>query len=162
MASPDVYLLKGPMPPLPHCKEWDTTTCKECKRDKCLNTKLKLMEELVQECQMWRNVWGWVPSEVKYYAARVGQQIGIVQINFQRKIGILLDTKWDLIALELGIYDKEYDTVTGEYFYERKITQIKAAGIRQIDWIKERKPEKEILPTEEEPQSEEPQPDIQQ
>jgi len=139
MASPEIYLLKGPMPEL---------------------RKMKVTE-LREECQMWRNVWGWVPNEVKYYVSRVGQQIGVVQINFERKMGILLDTKWDLMALELGIYDKTYDPVTGEYFFERKITQIKSGGIRQIDWIKERKSEKEITPPEEaEPEEEQPQ-DIQ-
>jgi len=138
MADPEKYLLKGPMPEL---------------------RKMKITE-LREECQMWRNVWGWVPSEVKYYVSRVGQQVGIVQINFQRKLGTLLDTKWDLTAIELGIYDKEYDAVTGEYFFEKKIVQIKSGGIRQIDWIKERKPEKEVIGEETPPPAEEPQPDI--
>jgi len=131
VTSPEIYLLKGPMPEL---------------------RKMKVAE-LKEECQMWRNVWGWVPSEVKYYVARVGQQIGVVQINFQRKLGVLLDTKWDLIALEIGIYDKEYDPVDGKYYFERKIVQIKAGGIRAIDWIKERKSEEEILGTEAQPSS---------
>jgi hypothetical protein len=117
-------LLKGPMPEL---------------------NKMKI-KDLLEECQMWRNVWGWVPSEVKYYVARVGQQVGITLRNYKRYLGMLLDSHWDLIELELGVYDKVYDTVTGKNFFERKIVKTRISGIMDLQWIKERIPEEEIVP----------------
>jgi len=54
MSDPSQYLMKGPMPQLPHCEEWDKITCKDCKKPKCSKPKLKAIEGLVQEAQMWR------------------------------------------------------------------------------------------------------------
>lgn len=123
MASPEVYLLKGPMPDV---------------------SKMRLAD-LREEVQMWRNIWGWIPSEVKYYVARTGQQIGITQRNYKRYLGVLLDTHWILDELELGVYDKQYDHVTGENFFERKIIKTKVGAIIDLQWIKEREPESAIL-----------------
>jgi hypothetical protein len=114
--SPEKILLKGPMQDL---------------------SKMK-MQELRDECQMWRNVWGWVPPEVKYYVARVGQQVAITMRNYKRYLGVLLDTHWDLLELELGVLDKVYDTVDGKTYFERKIVKTRLGGIMDLQWIKER------------------------
>lgn len=121
--SPEKMLLKGPMPEL---------------------SKMKLAD-LREECQMWRNVWGWVPSEVKYYVARVGQQIGITMRNYKRYLGVLLDTHWDLLEIELGVYDKLYDPVDGKNYFERKIVKTRLGGIMDLQWIKERIDEDEMV-----------------
>jgi hypothetical protein len=127
------------MPDLPKCKEWDTTTCAECKKEKCSSTKLKAMENIVRECLMWRNVWGWVPPEVKYYVARVGQEVGLTMRNYKRYLGTLVDSHWDLVSLEVGTVDKVYDAVRDKTFYEKKIVVIQTSGIVDMQWIKERK-----------------------
>jgi hypothetical protein len=119
----ELYLLKGPMPEL---------------------SKMKV-KELREECQMWRNIWSWVPSEVKYYVARTGQQVAITMRNYKRYLGILLDTHWQLDEIELGVYDKVYDAVTGKHYYEKKIIKTKIGGIIDMQWIKERKSEEEVL-----------------
>ena len=116
-------LLKGPMPDL---------------------SKMKLAD-LREECEMWRNVWGWVPSEVKYYVARVGQNIGITMRNYKRYLGVLLDTHWDLLEIELGVYDKVYDPVDGKNYFERKIIKTRLGGIMDLQWIKERTEEEAIM-----------------
>ena len=134
MVDPELYLLRGPMPELSKMSK----------------------KELMEECQMWRNVWSWVPSEVKYYVARTGQQIGITLRNYKRYLGVLLDTHWELTEIELGVYDKVYDTVTGEQYYERKIVKCKLGGIIDIQWIKDRKPEREVLAETEEMEIEQP------
>lgn len=95
-------------------------------------------EELVEECQMWRNVWGWIPSAVKYYAARTGQTIGVQIRNYHRYIGVLLDTAWDIKELEIGVYEKIYDQNTGQYYWERKIVKLPVGQIVAFDWIAER------------------------
>lgn len=139
MSSPETYLLKGPMPDLPKCTEWNTITCAECKKPKCPNPKLKPLEKLVQECQMWRNVWGWTPQEVKYYVARIGQEVGATLRNYKRYLGTLLDSHWRLESLEVGTVDKVYDQVRDKTYWEKKIVVIPTGAVIDLQWIKERK-----------------------
>jgi len=123
VASPERFLLKGPMPEL----------------------RTQTKEELKLECEMWRNIWSWVPHEVRYYVARTGQIVGLTQRNYHRYLGKLLDTHWILDEIELGVEDKIYDTTSGEYFFERKIVRMKIGGIIDVQWIKERQTEEEFL-----------------
>jgi hypothetical protein len=117
MSSPEVYLLKGPMPEL---------------------SKMKL-KELKEEAEMWRNIWGWVPPEVKYYIARVGQDIGVTLRNYHRYLGTLIDTHWILESVEVGVIDKTYDSVKDKYYFEKKVMVISDNAILYTEWIKERK-----------------------
>ena len=94
--------------------------------------------ELLEECKMWRNIWGWIPSEVKYYASRTGQLCGIQIRNYHRYLGVLLETKWELKEMEIGTQEKIYDQNTGAYFFERKIVRLPVGQIVSWDWIKER------------------------
>jgi len=105
--------------------------------------KMKL-KDIKAECQMWRNIWNWTPSEVKYYVARVGQMVAITQRNYRRLIGVLLDTHWILDELEIGVYEKEYDQNTGEHYWERKVVKTRLSGIMDFQIIAERKTEAEI------------------
>jgi len=117
MSSPEVYLMKGPMPELSKMKQKD----------------LKL------ECEMWRNIWGWVPPEVKYYVSRTGQEIGLTQRNYKRYLGTLIDTHWELSSLEIGTVDKVYDAVRDKTYWEKKIVVMTMNSILDLQWIKERK-----------------------
>lgn len=134
----DRYLLKGPMPEI---GEIPTTDIEKMTKRK-LKTECEMLRALATnikaECIMWRNVWSWVPSEVKYYVARVGQQVGITQRNYKRYLGVLLDSHWVLDELELGIEDKVYDTVTGKYFWEQKVIKTKLGAIIDFQIIKQR------------------------
>lgn len=117
MSSPEVYLLKGPMPEL---------------------SKMKLAD-LKAECQMWRNIWNWVPPEVKYYVARVGQDVGLTLRNYKRFLGTMVDTHWILDSVEIGVVDKTYDAIRDKYYFEKKICVISDNAILYTEWIKERK-----------------------
>jgi len=102
------------------------------------------IDDLRMECEMWRRLWAWVPSEVKYYVARTGKMIAVTQRNYKRYLGYLLETRWDLKELEIGVYDKVYDTVTGKWFYERKIVRIGVNSIIDLQWIEDRVSEEEL------------------
>ena len=142
MSNPEQYLIKGPMPEL---------------------SKMKL-KEIKEECQMWRNIWGWVPPEVKYYVARAGQDIGLTLRNYKRYLGKLIDTHWSLDSIEIGTMDKVYDSVTDKYYYEKKICVINTSSILDVQWIKERKSFEEFeeetrLAKEQEEKEKEPKPE---
>lgn len=112
---------------------------------------------LLEECKMWRAVWSWVPSEVKYYVSRTGSMCGITMRNYKRYLGILLETHWTLDEIELGVYDKVYDNVSGQHYFERKVIKTRIGGIIDLQWIASRQTEAEVLgqttpPTEEEVQ----------
>ena len=121
--DPARYLLKGPWPDINKMKR----------------------KELAEECRMWRNIWGWIPDEVKYYVARTGQTVGVTMRNYKRLLGILLETHWELKEIEIGTYDKVYDQRDGQYYFERKIVKINANALIDLQWIAERTPEKEVL-----------------
>ena len=93
---------------------------------------------------MWRNLWNWTPSEVKYYVARVGKTIALTMRNYKRHIGVLLDTKWTIDEVELGVSEKEYDHVTGKHFFEKKIIRTKVGGVIDVQFINERVSEEEM------------------
>lgn len=101
-------------------------------------------KDLKEEVEMWRNIWGWVPSAVKYYVARTGTQVGVQMRGQKRYVGVLLDTKWNLTHIEVGAYDKIYDQTTGEYFFERKIVMVPIGQIGAFSWIAERVSESEM------------------
>ena len=130
MSNPEYYLMKGPMPEVSKMKRLD----------------------LKAECEMWRNIWGWVPPEVKYYVARVGQEVGVTQRNYKRYLGTLVDSHWTLVSLEVGTVDKVYDSVRDKTYWEKKIVILGMGSIMDIQWIKERKEweqfEKETLAAE--------------
>jgi hypothetical protein len=111
--------------------------------------------ELKEEVQMWRNIWGWIPSSVKFYVARTGSMLGLQVRNYHRYIGVLLDTKWTLTSIDVGTYEKIYDQNDGQYYFERKIVQIPVGQIVALDWIAERTPEKEVIGEETEPPEDE-------
>lgn len=127
-STPERFLLKGQMP---------------------LIKKMKL-GELREEVQLWRNLWNWTPSEVKYYLARTGATIGLTMRNYKRYLGILLETHWDLKEIELGVYDKAYDYTDGQYYFERKIIKVGSNAILDVQWIAEREVESKVVASTEE------------
>lgn len=126
--TPDMYLLKGPMPDI-----------------KTLNKK-----QLIEEVNMWRNIWNWVPSEVRYYVARTGQLVAITMRNYKRYMGQLLATHWDIKEIELGVHDLVYDTASGERFHEKKIIRTSMGGIIDFQIIHARISEEELAAQQEE------------
>jgi hypothetical protein len=63
--------------------------------------------------------------------------------NYKRYIGVLLDTHWTLDEIEIGTFDKVYDTTDGAYYYERKIVKTRVGGLIDFQIIAERTPAEE-------------------
>jgi len=110
-------------------------------------TPLKKMTkaELREEVEMWRNIWSWTPSAVKFYTSRTGSQVGVQVRNYHRFIGVLMETHWELKAVEVGVYEKVYDQNDGQYYLERKIVKIPTGQIVAFDWLLERTPYEEVI-----------------
>lgn len=90
------------------------------------------------ELEAWRNLWGYLDSAVKYYLLKSGTTVGVTMRNYKRHIGVLLSTRWDIKEMELGVFEKEYDQNTGEYFFERKVIKVNPQSFLDIQWIAER------------------------
>jgi len=116
--SPEKLLLVGPMPELKKMK----------------------VQELKAECQMWRNLWGWIPTDMKEFFARTGKTMRIVRRDYKGFLGVLLETRWDLRSIDLGTFEKVYDSNDGKYYFERKIIRIGAGQLINIEWLEEREP----------------------
>lgn len=116
----------------------ETNKIKELLHSKYTNLKKMNIKQMREEIQMWRNIWDWIPSEVKYYISRTGQTVGVQIRNYKRFVGPLLETYWDLKEIEIGCYDKVYDQTSGTYFYERKVVKFPASQVVSFDWIAQR------------------------
>jgi len=95
-------------------------------------------KELEDELSMFRNLWSWMNNEVKYYITKVGQQCRVYLRIGEQKVGTLLQPVFHLHEVEIGIYVKVYDYLTGKYFIERKIDRIPASNIVMFEFITER------------------------
>lgn len=124
-------------------------------------------EQKDTEITAWRNLWSYLPSEVKgiptntyrssnspslvswmptkYYLLKSGTTVAITMRNYKRHLGVLLSTRWDIKEMEIGVYEKEYDQTTGNYFFERKIIKLNPQGIIDMQWIQERIEESKLL-----------------
>lgn len=99
--------------------------------------KMKI-KDMQTEITAWRNLWGYVPSEVKYYLLKSGTQVGITMRNYKRYLGVLLSTRWDIKELEVGVMEKFYDQNDGQYYFERKIVKLNPQSVIDMQWIQER------------------------
>jgi len=117
MSETAEHLLKGPMPEI----------------------KKMTQKQLREECEMWRNIWGWMPHEVKQFVAKTGSQIGLTIRNYKRYLGVLLDTKWELQTICIGTVDKVFDPVRDKTYWEKKVVEIPVGNMIDIQWIAETK-----------------------
>ena len=95
-------------------------------------------QNLKMEVEMWRNIWDWIPSEIKYYVSRTGTLVGVNMRGPKRYVGPLLETHWILKEIEVGCFDKVYNMTEGGYFYERKVVKVPVGQIAAFSWIAER------------------------
>lgn len=96
-------------------------------------------QELVDEVEKWRTLWSWTHEDVQYMLTRVGRQIRIITRSNVGHLGTLLQPKFTLSELEVGLTEKCYDPNTGQYFLERKILKIPASAISMMELVEERK-----------------------
>jgi len=111
--------------------------------DYLIKGQFKALEEMTEEqmrteISMWRQLWQWVPPEVKYYVARTGELCGITLRNYKRHVGTLLETYWELQEIELGVHERIYDSDLDIYMHEKKRIRVKAGNLIAVSMIAER------------------------
>lgn len=79
-----------------------------------------------------------------------GQLVGLTQRNYKRVLGRLLETHWELQEIEIRVKDKTYDPISGQHYFEDKVIKMKIGATLDVQWIKERISEAEMLEQEKE------------
>jgi len=95
--------------------------------------------ELVEEVEKYRALWSWMHEDVRWILQRVGKTVRVITRSNVERLGVMLEPKFELKELEVGITEKKYDPSVGEYFWERKIVLIPASGIAGFEVIDDRK-----------------------
>lgn len=107
--------------------------------EKRTDTSTMSKQELLDEVEKWRSLWDWTCEDVKYLLTRVGRLVRVVTRSNVGHVGMLLQPKFILDEMEVGVTEKVYDSNTGNYFWERKILKIPASGISMLELIDERR-----------------------
>jgi len=96
-------------------------------------------QEMAEEIERWRTLWGWVSEDVKYYLTKIGMMCRVIRGNYSGTFGELLQPKFRLSELEVGVREKTYDHNDGKYYMETKIVKLDANRLIDIEFISERK-----------------------
>lgn len=96
-------------------------------------------EDMKKELELWRNVWGYINPNARYYIARTTQLCRVITSYNKEYVGLLLEVEWDIKNLDVGVYMKTYNYGDGKYYWERKIVRIDGSKIMNIEWISEQK-----------------------
>lgn len=107
--------------------------------EKWADTKDMSKQEMAEEIEKWRTLWSWTCEDVKYLLTRVGRLVRVYTRANKGYLGMLLQPRFILDEMEVGLTEKVYDPNTGNYFWERKIIKIPASGISMMELVDERK-----------------------
>jgi hypothetical protein len=114
--------------------------------------------ELLYEVARLRNLMDWLDPNVRYYLERIGAALLAVRRDYHVFDGVLLQTKWDLKSVEIGVLDKRYDHNSGKYVIERKVVILPVGSILDFEFLQEREIDEEktqlLGPPEQKPEPE--------
>lgn len=95
-------------------------------------------EELQQECQSFRNIWSYIPDEMKYFLSKMGSPVIIIdrsnRRHFGRYIGFL--TEWK--AHKVLSVSLEYDVIKRKQYVEKGQEIVFASNIVTMNFLDER------------------------
>lgn len=95
-------------------------------------------EQIVKELQVLRNLWTWLPDEVKLMILKVGTDVRIIQRQGKVIFGRLGQTKWRLSELEVESDSVEFDYDNGQHYLEHKIIQVQIGNMVAFEFIESR------------------------
>lgn len=97
-------------------------------------------EEIKEELKMLREVWSRVPYEIRNLCVKIGRMYRFVGRDYRGVYGVFLGFESEVTWIEVGVYEKKYDSVGERYFMERKIVKMRFSNIIKMEEILEREP----------------------
>lgn len=95
--------------------------------------KLEVYESLLT---LWENI----PSNVAFFVKNQGAMWGFTKRNYDREVGVLLESEWELQSVTYGQVDQEYDPVTRERLEEHRTRKMDGGVILAYDLIQKQDP----------------------
>ena len=93
------------------------------------------LEELKKECKIWRNLWSWLPDNVKYMLLSTGKLCRVVRRDYHGFKGFLGQCYWELKEIEIEVKEKIYSYEEGKYYLEEKVVKIPVTNVVNIEFI---------------------------
>lgn len=100
-------------------------------------------EALREECKIWRNIWTWMPEEVKDALSSIGKDVRLVLRTNQGYIGTMLMGKFEQKTVELRAWDRLFNQADNRQHWEDKTLVVPVSGIGHLEYIHEDIPEVE-------------------
>lgn len=91
--------------------------------------------ELRQEVARWRRMWTWVPEDCKYYLARVGSLVRVINRSNKGYVGIMLQPHFELTEIEVEVENTEYNYEDGKRYLEDKVLRIPKNQLVHMEFI---------------------------
>lgn len=110
-------------------------------RDFLDKAKLLRVEELFSAYLNQKALLDWLDPKVKELLDRTGSIVRVVRRDYHPFLGELLEARWELKSVDVGVYEKTYDQSEGKYYFEKKIIRLDTGGTVNFEFITERKPE---------------------
>lgn len=95
------------------------------------------LEELKDECQVWRNTWSWIPLNLKEALKDIGKLYRITLRTNRSFVGELEIGSWKQEEIHLVAFTREMDYQTGKYRTEVVQLRVAPGSIGHIEEIRE-------------------------
>ena len=104
------------------------------------------VKQLREREEMWRTIWDWIDETVKRYLMAVGLLYRIQKRDYKSVIGELGACKFELVELELAVYETFRDYRISKDITERKVVKMPKSAIMLEEVIYDRLEEDEQAP----------------
>ena len=101
-------------------------------------------KDMREEIELWRTLASWLPQDVKYWLSHVGDTVRLVRRDYKQLYGTLLQTQFEMISVEVGLYERIYDQNNGKYYNEQKTSVLPRGSITAHEFIIDRFEEEAI------------------
>lgn len=105
-----------------------------------IDTPIEELSEPEKDAELahWRNLWTWLPEEVKYYTNRVGAECRFTLRNFQGYAGLFLGAEFKPLAFRIQAFRREYDETLRKWYMEEKVMHVPASTMSFFEFMLDR------------------------
>ncbi len=95
-------------------------------------------EEMQEELTQWRNLWTWIPEGVQWWLTRVRSEIRCVTRGSKTFTGLLGKLTWELKAMDVDVFERDFNYYTNEATYEHKTATIPLSTMQYYEFIRDK------------------------